>query len=110
MDLFDDIKNVIVAPSMNEHKKSMDSENPRDFMDVYLTQVKNTSDPNSSFHGKKGEESLIATMIDLFLAGNKIKINFVFYLPAVRLVSSRNHRHSTIQYRLIYEQCVLSTV
>ena len=76
MDLFDDIKNVIVAPSMNEHKKSMDSENPRDFMDVYLTQVKNTSDPNSSFHGKKGEESLIATMIDLFLAGNEIKFSF----------------------------------
>ena len=71
MDLFDDIKNIIIAPSMDEHKKSMDSENPRDFMDVYLTQVKNTSDTNSSFHGKKGEESLIATMIDLFLAGNE---------------------------------------
>ena len=71
MDLFDDIKNIIIAPSMDEHKKSMDSENPRDFMDVYLTQVKNTNDTNSSFHGKKGEESLIATMIDLFLAGNE---------------------------------------
>ena len=82
MNLFDDIKNVIVAPAMNEHKKSMDSENPRDFMDVYLTQVKNTSDPNSSFHGKKGEESLIATMIDLFLAGNEIKSSKYYFLAA----------------------------
>ena len=79
MDLFDDIKNVIVAPSMNEHKKSMDPENPRDFMDVYLTQVKNTSDPNSSFHGKKGEESLISTMIDLFLAGNINSTSALFF-------------------------------
>ena len=96
MDLFDDIKNVIVAPAMNEHKKSMDSENPRDFMDVYLTQVKNTCDPNSSFHGKKGEESLIATMIDLFLAGNKIKkLGYI-------LVSKRQYMVIILLKQLVY--------
>ena len=69
MELFDDIKSIIVIPAINEHKESLDSENPRDFMDVYLSQVENTKDPNSSFHGKRGEESLIASLIDLFLAG-----------------------------------------
>ena len=72
MELFDDIKKIIVIPAINEHKESLDSENPRDFMDVYLSQVESTKDPNSSFHGTRGEESLIASLIDLFLAGNYI--------------------------------------
>ena len=72
MELFDDIKKIIVIPAINEHKDSLDSENPRDFMDVYLSQVESTKDQNSSFHGKRGEESLIASLIDLFLAGKYI--------------------------------------
>ena len=67
--LFDDI-NAIVKPYISNHKDSLDSDDPKDFMDVYLNEVSKTSDLKSSFHGQRGEESLISTMTDLFLAGN----------------------------------------
>ncbi len=44
-------------------------ETPRDFVDVYLKEVSNSTNPDSSFYGKRGEESLIAVLLDLFLAG-----------------------------------------
>ena len=46
----------------------MDS--PRDFVDVYLKEIHKTSNKSSSFYGQKGEDSLIAVLLDLFLAGN----------------------------------------
>ena len=88
MELFRDIKDVIVAPVMNDHKESMDLDNPRDFMDVYLAQIAKTNDPNSSFHGKRGEESLISTMIDLFLAGTYV-CQFRFRILKFNLNPSR---------------------
>ena len=88
MELFRDIKDVIVAPVMNDHKESMDLDNPRDFMDVYLTHIAKTNDPNSSFHGKRGEESLISTMIDLFLAGTYV-CQFRFRILKFNLNPSR---------------------
>lgn len=67
-DLFNDIKDL-VRKALEEHKLMLDSDHPRDFMEVYLAEI-GKSQPNSSFHGKRGEESLIATMLDLFLAGD----------------------------------------
>ena len=40
-------------------------------MDVYLSEISKTSNIKSSFYGKRGEESLISTMTDLFLAGTE---------------------------------------
>ena len=48
---------------------TLDIDNPRDFIDVYLKEIQNTNNPNSSFHGQRGHESLVVTMLDLFLAG-----------------------------------------
>jgi hypothetical protein len=69
--VFTSVKDMVKV-SLNEHKASIDLENPRDFMDAYLTEVANCKDSNSSFHGIRGEESLISTMLDLFLAGKVI--------------------------------------
>ena len=44
-------------------------DSPRDFVDVYLKEISKTKDPSSSFFGKRGEESLVAVLLDLFLAG-----------------------------------------
>ena len=66
--LFDDIA-AIVKPYISNHQSNLDSDDPKDFMDVYLNEVSKTSDVKSSFHGQGGEESLISTMTDLFLAG-----------------------------------------
>ena len=67
--LFSEIKKLI-RPFIDEHMETVDHDSPRDYMDIYLTNIQNTTDPNSSFHGKRGKESLIASILDLFLAGS----------------------------------------
>ncbi len=69
-DIFD-----LVRVHLKDHKESLDPDNPRDFMDTYLTEIGKTNDATSSFYKKKGEESLLAVMGDLFLAGRLI-LNF----------------------------------
>ena len=66
--VFDQTENLI-RPYINEHKASLNPNELRDFMDAYLNEVSKTGDKKSSFFGKRGEESLIATITDLFFAG-----------------------------------------
>ena len=47
----------------------MDTNNPRDFMDVYLKQIQEETNPNSSFYGANGMDTIVAVLSDLFLAG-----------------------------------------
>lgn len=54
---------------INDHKKTVDQEHPRDFVDVYLNQMKATSDSQSSFYGQRGEDMLVSTLMDFFIAG-----------------------------------------
>ena len=49
----------------------MDAENPRDFIDVMLIEIQQTSDVTSSFYGQKGRDALFNVVIDLFLAGQE---------------------------------------
>ena len=46
-------------------------ENPRDFIDVMLIEILQTSDVTSSFYGQKGRDALFNVVIDLFLAGQE---------------------------------------
>ena len=43
-----------VAPYIKEHQRTLDSENIRDFVDIMLVEIQNTTDPTSSFYGKTG--------------------------------------------------------
>ncbi len=61
----------MIQPAIEDHKSSLDENNMRDFVDLYLSEIKNTSDSGSSFHGSKGESNLCNVMIDLFLAGTE---------------------------------------
>lgn len=48
-------QNFIIHPqkSMNEHKQVLDPDNPRDFIDIYLTEIrKNSNNPDTTFTGK----------------------------------------------------------
>ena len=67
-EIANDIKGLVV-PNIQHHRSTMDPDHPRDFMDAYLQEINQTRDPHSSFYGRRGEESLIATIMDLFLAG-----------------------------------------
>nr|AKH03507.1 cytochrome P450 3075A1 [Paracyclopina nana] len=58
-----------IQPYVDEHKKTLDEENVRDFMDLFLLEIRKTTDPMSSFYGKRGENALINDLMDMFIAG-----------------------------------------
>ena len=64
--VFDVIEEVV-----GNHKKTLQEDSPRDFIDTYLTQQNAASkyDPASSFGGRNGDINLRSAMLDLFLAG-----------------------------------------
>ena len=59
----------LIKPHLVSHKKTLDPDNIRDFMDLYLTEIQNTTDSKSTMYGKKGEANLINAFVDLFLGG-----------------------------------------
>ena len=72
-EVFTAIKDL-VNDVLERHKSNIDPSNPQDFMDIYINEINKTKDTSSSFYGKRGEESLIASMLDLFLAGMEISV------------------------------------
>ncbi|XP_035714572.1 methyl farnesoate epoxidase [Folsomia candida] len=54
---------------VEDHIKTYQEDFDRDFTDVFLKEIKKTTDPNSAFNGKLGEDNLVATLGDLFFAG-----------------------------------------
>ena len=54
---------------INEHKSMMDPDNIRDMIDVYLNEIENTTDPDSSFYRDRGHFAMLNNFIDLFVAG-----------------------------------------
>ena len=57
--------------TIREHEETIDLNEPRDFTDKALIEIKKTTDPSSSFFGEKGRENLANTLYDLFLAGSE---------------------------------------
>ena len=51
---FRELQNFI-EPYLTEHQKSLDPDNIRDFVDLMLLEIQNTTSQDSSFHGKTGE-------------------------------------------------------
>ena len=43
-----------IEPYILEHKQSLDPDNIRDFVDLMLCEIENTTNPESSFHGETG--------------------------------------------------------
>jgi len=74
---FEELQNImteirgLIKPHLVSHKKTLDPDNIRDFMDLYLTEIQNTTetDSKSTMYGKKGEANLINAFVDLFLGG-----------------------------------------
>ena len=69
------IKNLVI-PYIREHKQvneGIESGNDHtDYIEDYLKEIKrNTNNLSSSFNGKRGEESLVISLVDLFLAGTE---------------------------------------
>jgi hypothetical protein len=39
---------------VDSHKATLDKNNPRDFIDIYLSEIESTKDPSSSFYKEEG--------------------------------------------------------
>ena len=65
---FDEIYNM-VEPYVEQHEKTLDPENIRDFLDLMLVEHQNSKDPSSCFNGKIGKAAIVNSMVDLFIAG-----------------------------------------
>ncbi|CAG7836749.1 unnamed protein product [Allacma fusca] len=56
---------------ITEHEETLPKDgNPRDFIDAYLLQIKETTEEKSSFYKEEGYKQLIAGIGDLFFAGS----------------------------------------
>ena len=58
----------------DEHVKSWEEDNQRDFLDLYIGEHKKANEEQndkSSFHGEMGSANFLLTMYDLFLAGSE---------------------------------------
>ena len=45
-----------IEPYITEHKRTLDPENIRDFVDLMLLEIDNTTDKESSFYGETGNQ------------------------------------------------------
>jgi cytochrome P450 family 2 subfamily J len=61
----------LMKKSIQNHKETLDANEPRDYIDKYLIEIDNTKDPNSSFFRENGIENLAASLVDLFIAGSE---------------------------------------
>ena len=66
--VFQDMQEFI-KPYLEQHKKELDLDDAKDFMDLMLQEVSKAQDSSSSFHGDIGHSAIFNNMIDLFLAG-----------------------------------------
>ncbi|XP_054646489.1 cytochrome P450 2J6-like [Dunckerocampus dactyliophorus] len=64
--LFNNISDFI-SEEVKRHKRDLDPNNPRDYIDSFLIEMKNHSEDNQSFNDK----NLVLCAMDLFLAGTE---------------------------------------
>jgi len=68
--MFNDVI-TMMEENIEKHKQTLDRNEPRDFTDLALIEIENTTDETSSFHGEKGFDGLKTILLDLFLAGSE---------------------------------------
>ena len=61
----------LIQDNIDNHKATLDVNEPRDYIDMVLREIEKTADTKSSFYGTTGEENLKLTLFDLFLAGSE---------------------------------------
>ena len=59
----------LIEAEIDNHERSFDPDNLRDFVDAYLLKIRQTTDPNSSFYGDLGKLNMRNSMFDIFIAG-----------------------------------------
>ena len=85
---------------IKSHQENLDMDNPKDFIDAYLIEMKKKTeegDVNSTFFEEKGIECLFCVLHDLFLAGSETSSTFLLWATIMLL------RHPEVQSRIQQE-------
>ena len=61
----------LMYENIMKHKETLDPNEPRDFTDMMLIAIEQTTDETSSMYGQLGIDNLKVTLFDLFLAGSE---------------------------------------
>ena len=61
----------LMRQKVEEHKETLDIDDPRDVIDKVLIEINNTTDTNSSYFGEKGKQNLVNTLFDFFIAAHE---------------------------------------
>lgn len=56
---------------VEKHKAAIKEENLNDFIDIYIAEMRKTTDPKSHFYGERAERNLAYILSDLFVAGSE---------------------------------------
>jgi cytochrome P450 len=67
---------------IKSHQENLDLDNPKDFIDAYLIEMKkkkDNEDTSSSFYEEMGIECLFCVLHDLFLAGSETSSTFLLW-------------------------------
>jgi len=70
----------IIMTYVEDHERTFDPENIRDFLDIMLLETKNSSNPDSCFSPKLGIATIANSMIDLFMAGMETTSSSLIYV------------------------------
>nr|XP_045588766.1 cytochrome P450 2C55-like [Procambarus clarkii] len=75
--------NEFIKQAVEEHKANLDPDNPRDFMDIYITEINKTEhNPETTF----SSDQLLALCSDVFTAGvetGSASVSFAVLLAVV---------------------------
>ena len=59
----------IIEAQVVEHKSTIDPDSNRDMIDVFLNEIENTTDVDSSFYKDRGYHAMLNNFMDIFVAG-----------------------------------------
>ena len=59
----------LIVPYIENHERTLDRNNARDFLDLMLIEHEAKKQSDSCFNEKYGRHAIVSSLIDLFLAG-----------------------------------------
>ena len=71
----------LINETLDEHMKTFDPDNIRDFTDAYIKELTDHKDDTfSSFNAKRGRDNFIVVMTNLFVGGSETTANSLNYV------------------------------
>jgi len=97
----------MIRELIESHKRTHDKNHPRDFIDLYLTEILNTKDRDSSFYGETGEDNLTTLLIDLFVGGDDTTPNAMNFGLLFLVGTDQCWRRSKLRLTMCWDPDIL---